>query len=87
MHRLRSPYTVQFHEWFETSNHLWLILEYCPGSRLMDLIQVCFLIPRNKATEADRQSDMETGVYCRAISRTLKSCMFALSRSSLTVVR
>ena len=39
MHRLRSPYTVQFYEWFETSNHLWLILEYCPGGRLMDLIQ------------------------------------------------
>ena len=40
MHRLRSPYTVQFHEWFETSNHLWLILEYCPGGRLLDMIQV-----------------------------------------------
>jgi hypothetical protein len=83
MHRLRSPYTVQFHEWFETSNHLWLILEYCPGSRLMDLIQVYFLIPRNnaQATESPAERDGDRSLL------SLKSCMFALGRSSLRVVR
>jgi serine/threonine-protein kinase ULK4 len=26
MHRLHSPHTVKFHDWYETKNNLWLIL-------------------------------------------------------------
>lgn len=29
---------MRFHEWFETGNHIWLILEYCTGGNLMELL-------------------------------------------------
>uniref|UniRef100_A0A7S0HXU4 Protein kinase domain-containing protein n=1 Tax=Hanusia phi TaxID=3032 RepID=A0A7S0HXU4_9CRYP len=49
LHRLRTPYAVQFHEWFETANHLWLILELCPGNRLIDMLQVDLKLPELSA--------------------------------------
>ena len=45
LHRLQTPYAVQFYEWFETANHLWLILELCPGNRLLDLLQADLKLP------------------------------------------
>ena len=45
LHRLQTPYAVHFYEWFETANHLWLILELCPGNRLLDLLQADLKLP------------------------------------------
>jgi len=45
LHRLHTPYAVHFYEWFETANHLWLILELCPGNRLLDLLQADLKLP------------------------------------------
>ena len=45
LHRLQTPYAVHFYEWFETANHLWLILELCPGNRLIDLLQADLKLP------------------------------------------
>jgi serine/threonine protein kinase len=39
MHKLDSPHTLRFHDWYETRNNLWLILEYCTGSDLCSLLQ------------------------------------------------
>ena len=39
MHKLDSPHTLKFHDWYETRNNLWLILEYCTGSDLASLLQ------------------------------------------------
>lgn len=36
---------MHFYEWFETANHLWLILELCPGNRLIDLLQQDVKLP------------------------------------------
>jgi serine/threonine-protein kinase ULK4 len=30
---------LRFYHWYETRNHLWVILEYCPGGDLMSLIE------------------------------------------------
>ncbi len=30
---------LRFYAWYETRNHLWVILEYCPGGDLMGLIE------------------------------------------------
>lgn len=38
MHKLDSPHTLKFHDWYETRNNLWLILEYCTGSDLQSLL-------------------------------------------------
>mmetsp|Transcript_26281 Transcript_26281/g.44331 ORF Transcript_26281/g.44331 Transcript_26281/m.44331 type:complete len:1505 (+) Transcript_26281:148-4662(+) len=39
IHRLNSPHTLKFHDWYETRNNLWLILEYCAGGDLASLIK------------------------------------------------
>jgi serine/threonine-protein kinase ULK4 len=34
-----SPLVLKFHAWYETANHLWLILEYCVGGDLLGLLK------------------------------------------------
>lgn len=36
---LKHPNILKFYHWYETRNHLWVILEYCPGGDLMALIE------------------------------------------------
>ncbi|ETL43759.1 ULK/ULK protein kinase [Phytophthora nicotianae CJ01A1] len=38
LHKLESPYVLKFFDWYESSNHIWLILEYCMGGDLLNLI-------------------------------------------------
>ena len=38
MHALDHPNILKFHNWYETNNHLWLILEYCTGGDLLNLL-------------------------------------------------
>ena len=38
MHALDHPNILKFHNWYETNNHLWLILEYCMGGDLLNLL-------------------------------------------------
>ncbi|XAR54589.1 Non-specific serine/threonine protein kinase [Bertholletia excelsa] len=39
LHSLEHPNILKFHSWYETSAHLWLVLEYCVGGDLMSLLQ------------------------------------------------
>jgi serine/threonine-protein kinase ULK4 len=39
MHRLSHPHIIQFKDWYETKNNLWLILEYCTGGDLQSLLK------------------------------------------------
>ena len=36
---LKHPNVMGFYSWYETSNHLWLILEYCVGGDLLTLLR------------------------------------------------
>lgn len=45
MHKLNSTYTLKFHSWYETRNHIWLILEYCAGGDLLTMIQEDLRMP------------------------------------------
>ncbi|GAQ82018.1 Serine-threonine protein kinase FUSED [Klebsormidium nitens] len=38
LHSLEHENVLRFHAWYETSNHLWLILEYCVGGNLLTLL-------------------------------------------------
>ena len=38
LHKLDSRYVLKFFDWYESSNHIWLILEYCMGGDLLNLI-------------------------------------------------
>ncbi len=31
MYEIEHPNIVKFHEWYETTNHLWLVVELCTG--------------------------------------------------------
>lgn len=39
MHALDHNNLLKFYAWYETTNHLWLILEYCSGGDLMSLLK------------------------------------------------
>lgn len=39
MHKLNSVHMMKFHDWYETRNNLWLILEYCTGADLDSLLE------------------------------------------------
>ncbi|GJP67465.1 hypothetical protein CLOP_g24285 [Closterium sp. NIES-67] len=38
-HTLNHDNVLKFHAWYETANHLWLILEYCVGGDLLALLR------------------------------------------------
>ncbi|KAJ1408661.1 kinase-like domain-containing protein, partial [Ochromonadaceae sp. CCMP2298] len=38
MHKMHSVHMLKFHDWYETRNNLWLILEYCTGADLEALV-------------------------------------------------
>lgn len=39
MHRLSHAHVLKFHDWYETKNNLWLILEYCTGGDLEKIVK------------------------------------------------
>ncbi|KAG1371198.1 putative Serine/threonine-protein kinase Aurora-3 [Cocos nucifera] len=39
LHYLDHPNVLKFYSWYETSAHLWLVLEYCVGGDLMTLLK------------------------------------------------
>ncbi|KAL0367663.1 UNVERIFIED_CONTAM: Serine/threonine-protein kinase RUNKEL [Sesamum radiatum] len=43
LHTLDHSNVLKFYSWYETSAHLWLVLEYCVGGDLMTLLQQTFL--------------------------------------------
>ncbi|XP_075243260.1 serine/threonine-protein kinase ULK4-like [Convolutriloba macropyga] len=38
-HELNHENVVSFHEWYETSNHLWIVVELCTGGTLKQVIE------------------------------------------------
>ena len=47
MHKLHSPHMLKFHDWYETRNNLWLILEYCTGADLESLLRQDGYLPEH----------------------------------------
>ena len=45
LHALRHEAVLRFHAWYETSNHLWLILEYCVGGDMSTLLKQDGVLP------------------------------------------
>ncbi|XP_022955380.1 serine/threonine-protein kinase RUNKEL [Cucurbita moschata] len=39
LHSLDHPNVLKFYSWYETSAHLWLVLEYCVGGDLMSILR------------------------------------------------
>jgi serine/threonine-protein kinase ULK4 len=45
MHALDHENILKFFAWYETQNHLWLILEYCVGGDLLGLLRQDVTLP------------------------------------------
>ena len=39
LHKLNNNQILKFHDWYETRNNLWLILEYCAGGDLESILR------------------------------------------------
>lgn len=46
-HELEHKHVVQFYEWYETSNHLWLVVELCTGGSLKNILKEDSYLPED----------------------------------------
>ncbi|XP_061852777.1 serine/threonine-protein kinase ULK4 [Colius striatus] len=60
-HEIRHKNVVTFHEWYETSNHLWLVVELCTGGSLESVIAQDEHLPEDVVREFG--VDLITGLY------------------------
>ncbi|KAJ6661988.1 hypothetical protein lerEdw1_012835 [Lerista edwardsae] len=60
-HEVRHKNIVTFHEWYETSNHLWLVVELCTGGSLEMVIAQDEHLPEDVVREFG--VDLVTGLY------------------------
>ncbi|KAM3755411.1 hypothetical protein ACB098_02G037300 [Castanea mollissima] len=54
LHSLAHPNVLQFYSWYETSAHLWLVLEYCVGGDLMTLLRQDSQLPEDSIHDIAR---------------------------------
>ncbi|KAH9098186.1 hypothetical protein LEN26_016623 [Aphanomyces euteiches] len=47
LHKLNSTYVLKFHNWYESSNHIWIIFEFCIGGDLLNLITLDKSLPES----------------------------------------
>ncbi|OXB53613.1 hypothetical protein ASZ78_006214, partial [Callipepla squamata] len=60
-HEIRHKNIVSFHEWYETSNHLWLVVELCTGGSLESVIAQDEHLPEDVVREFG--VDLITGLH------------------------
>ncbi|XP_010372601.1 serine/threonine-protein kinase ULK4 isoform X3 [Rhinopithecus roxellana] len=60
-HEIKHKNIVTFHEWYETSNHLWLVVELCTGGSLKTVIAQDENLPEDVVREFG--IDLITGLY------------------------
>eukprot|EP00798_Chlamydomonas_sp_ICE-L_P014436 gene14436-20443_t len=54
MHALDHKNILKFYAWYETTNHLWLILEYCVGGDLVSLMRQDVKLPESSVHDFGR---------------------------------
>ncbi|XP_050217966.1 serine/threonine-protein kinase RUNKEL [Mercurialis annua] len=54
LHSLDNPNILKFCSWYETSAHLWLVLEYCVGGDLMTLLRQDSKLPEDSIHDLAR---------------------------------
>ncbi|XP_019486585.1 PREDICTED: serine/threonine-protein kinase ULK4 [Hipposideros armiger] len=60
-HEIKHKNIVTFHEWYETSNHLWLVVELCTGGSLETVIAQDKNLPEDVVREFG--IDLLTGLH------------------------
>ena len=51
-HQLSHPNVTEFREWYETTNHLWLVIELCTGGSLEQVMKQVIHLPLGGAIES-----------------------------------
>ncbi len=46
---------LKFHEWYETSNHLWLVMDLCTGGTLDRMLREDKVFPESAIADIGRQ--------------------------------
>lgn len=41
------PHIIKFYDWYQTGNHFWFNIEYCPGGTLLDLLEQDVRLPES----------------------------------------
>ncbi|XP_058076791.1 serine/threonine-protein kinase RUNKEL [Magnolia sinica] len=54
LHSLSHPNVLKFYSWYETSAHLWLVLEYCVGGDLLTLLHQDSQLPEDSLHDLAR---------------------------------
>ncbi|XP_040995259.1 serine/threonine-protein kinase RUNKEL-like [Juglans microcarpa x Juglans regia] len=54
LHSMDHPNVLKFYSWYETSAHLWLVLEYCVGGDLMALLRQDGRLPEDSIHDLAR---------------------------------
>ncbi|KAL1808764.1 hypothetical protein ACET3Z_025754 [Daucus carota] len=54
LHSLDHPNVLKFNSWYETTAHLWLVLEYCVGGDLMTLLKQDSKLPEDSIHDLAR---------------------------------
>ena len=60
-HQISDENIVSFLEWYETSNHLWLVLELCTGGSLADILLQDKFLPLSEIRKMG--ADLCRGIY------------------------
>jgi hypothetical protein len=64
LHALQPhPHALRFHAWYETTNHLWLILEYCAGGDLRAALE----------QDGGRVPEASAHDFCRDVASALRA--------------
>jgi serine/threonine-protein kinase ULK4 len=45
LNMLHHPNILRFYNWYETSNHYWIIIDYCSGGDLMNFLAQDYSLP------------------------------------------
>lgn len=66
MHRLNNAHMLKFHDWYETKNNLWLILEYCTGGNLESILSQDGHLPEHaiRIFGLDMVAALKVSVFC-----------------------
>ncbi|CAK8530955.1 unnamed protein product [Lathyrus sativus] len=51
LHTLDHQNVLKFYSWYETSAHLWLVLEYCVGGDLLSILRQDIQLPEDSVNE------------------------------------
>ncbi|GBG84170.1 hypothetical protein CBR_g38144 [Chara braunii] len=80
LHSLDHENVLKFHAWYETSNHLWLILEYCVGGDLLTLLRQDTRLPEESIHDFARDLLCDFGL-ARRLSDIAKSSVQQLPQA------